>query len=409
MTTLRNAPLTHLGDISIETFFAEYWQKKPLFVRNAFQNFQPHIDAHELAGMSLESEVTSRLVIENRNSGDWQVEHGPFQEARFSSLPEKHWSLLVQHVDSIDEDVNEFLNCFRFLPNWRLEDIMVSYATDGGGVGPHFDYYDVFLIQASGQRRWKVGQPCTSQSPLVPNQPMKLLESFEAQVEYVVKPGDLLYIPAQLAHWGEAIGECMTYSVGFRAPSQSDVLLGYSEALIGECSDDQRYRDPELNAVSQASNPSANHHVGLIPASSVRKIRESLLAKIDNEESLANWLAEYASTPARDNFIDQEVFHETFDVVGDNAISPDTAIKLTGFVRAVYVHTTTAARLFINGQRFECSVKLAQTLSAYQCFAINDFLDSDLKSGEVNADELSRGDIEVLQTLANGGVLEVVE
>ena len=220
-------PLTHLGNISIDTFLAEYWQKKPLLVRQAIPAFISPISADELAGLSLDEDVVARLVVEDPTANEWQVEHGPINEERYGELPETHWTLLVQHADALDPQVNDVLQAFRFIPNWRLDDIMISYAPDKGGVGPHFDYYDVFLLQAGGRRRWRIGQACDSQSPLVPNQPMKILQEFETQEDYVLEPGDMLYIPAKLAHWGEAVGESITYSIGFRAPEPCRCIGGY--------------------------------------------------------------------------------------------------------------------------------------------------------------------------------------
>ena len=147
-----------LGEITADEFLAEYWQKKPLLIRNAIPNFIAPIEGDDLAGLSLEEEVESRLVI----GDDWQLEHGPFEESRFETLPDRNWTLLVQGVDLWIPEVADLLKSFDFLPAWRVDDIMVSYAEDGGNVGPHFDYYDVFLLQGSGQRHWQVGKLCSA-------------------------------------------------------------------------------------------------------------------------------------------------------------------------------------------------------------------------------------------------------
>ena len=198
--------LTHLGPIPIEEFFAQYWQKKPLFIKNALPDLY-QLDADLLAGYSLEDGVESRLIVEtpkqqNGFNSDWDVFHGPLEEEDFAELPASHWTLLVQSVNQLCPEINALLHQFRFVPNWRLDDVMVSFASDGGSVGPHFDYYDVFLLQAHGQRTWQVGQPCTSHSPLQDNCDLKILTEFDTEATYTVEPGDLLYLPPWLGALG---------------------------------------------------------------------------------------------------------------------------------------------------------------------------------------------------------------
>jgi 50S ribosomal protein L16 3-hydroxylase len=210
-------PLEQLGDMPIETFLRDYWQKKPLLIRQAYPGFELPIDGDELAGLALEEEVESRIVLEHGKT-PWELRHGPFDEQTFSQLPESHWTLLVQAVDQWVPEIHELLQDFQFIPGWRLDDIMISYASDKGSVGPHFDYYDVFLLQGMGKRRWRIGQHCDSGSELVEGTPLKLLRNFETTDEWVLEPGDMLYIPPGIAHWGIAEGECITCSIGFRAP-----------------------------------------------------------------------------------------------------------------------------------------------------------------------------------------------
>jgi len=167
-----------LGDLTADQFLAEYWQKKPLLIRNAIPNFEPPINGDDLAGLSLEAEVESRLVI----GDDWALEHGPFEESRFASLPEHNWSLLVQGVDLWVPEVAGLLSSFDFLPSWRVDDIMVSYAEDGGNVGPHFDYYDVFLIQGEGQRHWQIGQHCSEADLHTDSTALKILKNLECRM-----------------------------------------------------------------------------------------------------------------------------------------------------------------------------------------------------------------------------------
>ncbi len=273
--------------------------------------------------------------------------HGPLEEEVFAELPEKQWTLLVQGVDSLEPSVNQFMHQFRFIPNWRLEDIMISYATDGGGVGPHFDYYDVFLIQAKGQRRWRIGQKCDSNSALVNNLPMKILSEFETQNDWTLSSGDLLYVPAQVAHWGEAIGECMTYSVGFRAPSHSDFLLDYSAEVASQLQEDQRYRDPEISASLSCSE---------IPATTFKYFSEQL-EKLNDIGAISRWFGEYSTTLKHD-IVDHLYSLSTGEMKQER-------VQLNSFCRAAFVKENESALCFINGKTWQCSVSLATMLSSY--------------------------------------------
>ena len=191
-----------LGDLSADAFLQRYWQKKPLLIRNALANYQSPISADELAGLALESEVESRLV--ETHGMDWSLKHGPFNEDDFLGLPEQDWTLLVQGVDLWVPEVQALLSKFAFLPPWRVDDVMVSFACPGGSVGPHFDQYDVFLLQVEGQRRWQIGGECSSNTPLRDDSPLRILKEFEAEEEWLLEPGDMLYLPPGVAHWGVA-------------------------------------------------------------------------------------------------------------------------------------------------------------------------------------------------------------
>ncbi len=233
-----------LGETSFEVFIEDHWQKEPLLVREALPDIGSVIESDDLAGLACEPGVESRIVIRDKAGGTWSCEDGPFEESRFDSLPDKNWTLLVQSVDQWIPSVAGILDYFDFLPRWRLDDVMISYAADGGCVGPHFDYYDVFLLQASGSRGWQLGQRCDGQSPLRDHTDMKLLRDFRPAAEYLLKPGDMLYVPSGLAHWGRAIGgDGMTISIGFRAPSYRDIIRGAVEHVTGELPEEDLYRD----------------------------------------------------------------------------------------------------------------------------------------------------------------------
>lgn len=238
-----------LGGISVEEFLREYWQKKPLLIRQAFPGFSSPIDGDELAGLALENEVESRIVIEHGET-PWQLLRGPFTEETFAALPETNWTLLVQAVDQFVPDAAEYLYDFDFLPRWRFDDLMISYATAGGGVGPHYDNYDVFLLQAEGRREWKIGQFCDSSSPLQDHPDLRILKEFHTTETWVLEPGDMLYLPPRVAHWGTAVDNCMTWSIGYRAPSTADVLVSCTDFAACFLTEEERYSDAQLSPIS---------------------------------------------------------------------------------------------------------------------------------------------------------------
>ncbi len=233
-------------DLDAEEFLAEYWQQRPLLMRGALPaNIDP-VTAEVLAGLACEEEVESRLVLEHGNS-PWELRQGPFDEADFAALPDSHWTLLVQDVDKHLESVAQLLKPFDFLPRWRIDDIMASYAADGGSVGPHTDAYDVFLIQTAGQRRWRISSATTTEADLLPDTQLRILDRFEAEQEWLLSPGDMLYLPPGVAHWGVAEGPCITCSVGFRSPSSRELASSWCEQITAQADDDLRYTDPHLD------------------------------------------------------------------------------------------------------------------------------------------------------------------
>lgn len=281
-----------LGDISRAQFLAEYWQKKPLLVRNAMVNFKPPISADELAGLALEEEVESRIILER----NWELRNGPFSEQTFTQLPADKWTLLVQAVDLWVPEVAEILGRFDFLPKWRIDDIMVSYAADGGSVGPHFDYYDVFLLQGDGRRRWQIGHRCDADSPLVADTALKILQSFEATDEWILEPGDMLYLPPKIAHHGVAIGDCTTFSVGFRAPAVSEMFDDLATELLSGIVSPNHLIDPPLTP-AMANNQ--------ITAAHIASVRELLQKTLDDEQLLGEWFARYMTRPKYPELVEE--------------------------------------------------------------------------------------------------------
>ena len=270
-----------------EGFLRDYWQKRPLLIRNPWQSWESPLSPDELAGLACEDHVESRLITQS--SDDWNAEHGPLPETRFGELGKSPWTLLVQAVDQHVPDVAALIEPFRFIPNWRIDDVMVSYASDGGGVGPHFDHYDVFLIQGLGQRRWQIGGMCDDRTPLRSHEDLLLLANFEAVDEWILNPGDMLYIPPGIAHNGVAVGkDCMTYSIGFRSPSRKELISNWCDALLPTLTDDDRYCDPDL---SIQQNP------GEISVSAIDRLHGMLTEKLNDRKAFAQWFGEYSSTP----------------------------------------------------------------------------------------------------------------
>ncbi|MBD9456250.1 cupin domain-containing protein [Pseudomonas sp. PDM05] len=280
-------PLQLLGGITAREFLRDYWQKKPLLIRQAIPDFESPIDADELAGLALEEEVESRLVIEH-GERPWELRRGPFAEDAFSTLPEREWTLLVQAVDQFVPEVAELLEQFRFLPSWRIDDVMISFAAPGGSVGPHFDNYDVFLLQAQGKRNWKIGQMCSSESPLLQHADLRILAEFEESAEWVLEPGDMLYLPPRLAHFGIAEDDCMTYSVGFRAPSAAEVLTHFTDFLAQYLTDEERYTDADAQPVSDPHQ---------IQSDALDRLKSLLAEHMSDERMLLTWFGQFMTEP----------------------------------------------------------------------------------------------------------------
>ena len=287
MSNSINAPLEILGGISAEVFLRDYWQKKPLLIRQAIPSFESPLEGNDLAGLSLEEIVESRIVLEHGET-PWQLKHGPFDDETYNTLPERDWTLLVQAVDQFSPEVAEVLEHFTFLPNWRIDDVMISFVVPGGSVGPHYDNYDVFLLQAEGQRKWKIGQMCDAQSPLLDHPDLRILDGFEQTDEWILEPGDMLYLPPRLAHWGIAETDCMTWSIGFRAPSTAEVVTHYADFVARFLPDEQRYGDSDMSPVS---NPN------YIRAEDIQRLRKLISEQLDDDRMLLTWFGQHMTEP----------------------------------------------------------------------------------------------------------------
>ena len=259
-----------------QQFLQKYWQKKPLLIRQAFPEFESPISAEELAGLACEPEIESRLIEEyGRDGSAWQVSTGPLTDSDFARLPETHWTLLVQDVDKHLPELQALLDIFNFIPDWRRDDLMISYATESGSVGPHTDAYDVFLLQAMGTRRWQFGDQPIHEAKLIDGLELQILSEFTPDQSWDLLPGDMLYLPPHFAHHGVAVNDCMTYSIGFRAPSAVDMLDALVNTLLEHGLGKSRYQDPDLVL---------NQHGAEIDIQAVARLKHMLHITIDQAE-----------------------------------------------------------------------------------------------------------------------------
>ena len=351
----------HLHDFDTGAFLRDYWQQKPLLIPNPWAAWHNPLSPDELAGLACEDEVESRLI--SRTAAELQAEHGPFPETRLSRLDKGSWTLLVQAVDHHLAEVAALVEPFRFVPNWRIDDVMVSVASDGGGVGPHFDHYDVFLIQGLGQRRWQLGQLCDETTPLLPHDDLRLLADFQPSEEWLLEPGDMLYVPPRVAHNGVAVGEnCMTYSVGFRAPSRAELIEGWCDDVVAGLDDDDRYGDAGL---APQTNP------GEISVEALARLHSMMTDKLADRAAFARWFGGYATTRKYPDMdwgpeqpLDVEGLREFLS--GGAALLRNPASRFS-FVRG----EAGELELFVDGEGHSCTGEVAgfaETLCAQDCF-----------------------------------------
>ncbi len=344
--------LTLLGGLSPAQFMKRHWQKKPLLVRQAIPDFKPCVGRAELVELAAREDVESRLIVHGAKG--WKMKHGPLPRRSLPPFSQKHWTFLVQGVDLHHDGVHQLLQQFRFVPDARLDDLMISYASDGGGVGPHFDSYDVFLLQAHGQRRWRIGRQ--KDLTLQEGVPLKILQNFEPEAEFVLNPGDMLYLPPKYAHDGVAVGECMTWSIGFRSPQSGElareILLGLADEA-SEIAGDGVYRDPKQPAVAQ---PAA------VPQALLDFAREALAEAQRDPHLLALLLGEYLTQPKAQVW---------FEATGDRLLSAQAGVALDRRTRMMYDER----HVFINGEGFRVAgqdARLLRALANVRCLSGRD-------------------------------------
>jgi 50S ribosomal protein L16 3-hydroxylase len=321
-----------LGNITPAQFLREYWHKKPLLIRNAIPGFKPLIKLEALADMASQNHVESRLIT--HFDGEWEMQHGPL--AALPSREQKPWTVLVQGANLYHAGADALLRQFRFVPDARLDDLMISYATDGAGVGPHFDSYDVFLLQAHGKRRWRIGPQ--KDLSLVEGMPLKILKNFKPQEEFVLEAGDMLYLPPHYAHDGVAMGECMTYSIGFRSPSYQELGEAFLQFMADSIDLPGRYADPALEV---AKNPAE------IPRTMLATIADELNKVRFTEDDVAIFLGEHLSEPKHNVFFTGPAKPLTMGRFAEAAAKRGVALSLKTLMLYRGKH------VFINGESFD--------------------------------------------------------
>lgn len=372
------------GAVSLDDFLRDYWQRRPLLIRHAFPDITSPLTAEELAGLACEDDVSARIVIEKDAERPWSVKYGPFDEDDFSRLPENHWSLLVSDVEKHIPQARAIKDCFRFIPDWRMDDLMFSYAPEGGSVGPHIDAYDVFLLQLSGRRNWMISK--THENRFLENTDLSILSSFTADESWLLEPGDMLYLPPGIAHHGVATENCVTCSIGFRAPSVRTMISEFSEHLANNMSTELRYTDPGLEPQAHSSE---------ITASTINTIKNLLKEHLTtSDDQVQRWFGEYMTQYRSDTQI----------------IEPDSSIQSyqqfeTLLKRKTHLHHSPVSRflfsrnssttLFVDGISYQVSQSLAESICSHHS----------LSCVEINKLSLTTRDKEALIKLYNLGCL----
>ena len=328
-----------INNLTEQEFLSEYWQKKPLLIKQGFVDFVDPLDANELAGLAMEESIESRIITNQDN--DWQAYHGPFED--FDLLKEQHSTLLVQAVDHWHPAAAQLLEPFRFIPNWRIDDLMISFSTPGGGVGPHLDQYDVFIIQGEGKRHWRVGMPDASLKQFAQNKSLLQVEQFTAVIDCVLEPGDILYIPPACPHEGYAVENALNYSVGFRAPNQRDLLSSFADHIIDKEIGNTRYQDPQITLRDSK---------GEIQNSEIVHIKQLMQAALDDDDLLRSWLGNTLSQPKHDmDLMPPEDLFES-EQVAELLDDPELIFERLGGTRAIYQVFESEILLSVNGDNY---------------------------------------------------------
>ena len=329
----------NLGSLSVTEFLQQYWQKKPLLIKAGFKRFTDPLTADELAGLALEDDIESRIV--SCIDKQWDMQTGPFED--FSVFGEQNWTLLVQAVDHWHPEAAKLLDPFRFIPNWRIDDLMVSFSTPGGGVGPHLDQYDVFIIQGEGKRHWRVGMPDSSLKQLCPHPRLLQVSPFNDCIDVITEPGDILYIPPACPHEGISLENSLNYSVGFRAPAQKDLLTGLADHLIDHDITGKRYTDTGRSAATS---------VGAITDNDLQQVQQLLQQLVADNAILPHWFGSLITRAKHELDLNEPDPHYGSDEIAEY-LDEGSVLSRIGGLRCCYYqqNTDSDVLLFINGNQ----------------------------------------------------------
>lgn len=331
--------LAVLGGITAEQFLTEYWQKKPLLVRNALPEIKNLLEPADVMELALDENINARLIKQkDKDPNHWSVKSSPLMKADFQKMP-KLWTLLIQAVDHYSFDLAELWKKFPFIPQWRRDDIMVSYASKGGSVGKHFDFYDVFLVQGHGHRRWQLGQMCDADSEIVAGQPLKLLPEIQIHFDEILAPGDLLYVPPGLAHYGVAEDDCLTYSFGFRMPNVAEMMDRVSDKFAV----DQLLKNPLTDILREKMTS-----VGQISQSELEYLKTKLLAQLQNPNVLEDALMSLMSESKYPENIPEAEAIGSGDL--EQALDQGYSLMLEPASRLLYTEVESKLLFWANGE-----------------------------------------------------------
>ncbi|MES2403649.1 MAG: cupin domain-containing protein [Pseudomonadota bacterium] len=336
-------------------FLRDYWQKRPLLIRNAFPDFTPPLSPDDLAGLACMQGALARIALHDAKRDRWTLRSGPFDDATFAGLPQSRWTLLVQDVDKWDADTAALLAAFDFIPSWRIDDVMISYAADGGGVGAHVDQYDVFLLQGSGQRRWSVDTRANPSTAFRDDVELKLLREFHPTHTWTLDPGDMLYLPPGVPHDGVAVGDCMTFSIGMRAPAVGELLFDFAAHVAETLPESQRFADPDLKPAGDA---------GEIDDAALRRARRAIgtAAGALDDDAFADWFGSFItryraaqSTVPRKRGIDRATLTERL---------PRSILECDPWSRFAWRRRGRDARLYVAGNALDAPLAWARELAS---------------------------------------------
>lgn len=341
-----------LGDLSPQRFLADYWQQQPLVVRQAFPGFQTPVSADELAGLACEAEVNSRIVIEKGGSQPWQTLYGPMDEEVFRQLPATHWTLLVNDVEKHLPQLAWIPDCFRFIPEWCIDDLMISYAPEGGSVGPHLDRYDVFILQGQGHRHWQIHSHEVDPDNRVAGTDMDIQKDFRAEQDWLLAPGDLIYIPPGVSHYGVATDDCMSFSIGFRAPSHADMLQDFAGFISQGKPAAINFSDP---------SPVVQSHANEITAQTLDAVRELLARYLQTDQpGLSRWFGRFISEVKTDFVPVAEQPVDNFAMLA----AADRQLQRHPASHFAFCRQGDRAALFVDGDDYDVSIRFAEQLCA---------------------------------------------